>query len=103
VDESGVLKGEAMARDEFNIEDTGNKDWEKDYTKSDVEVLFNRGEWKDWDDAITWLKREGDQDNELTPGEVVSMTRDLERLKDEGTRFTRDPQRVYEMAHERRS
>jgi hypothetical protein len=102
VEEPAGLKGEAMARDEFNIEDPGNKDWEKDYTKSDVEVLFNRSEWKDWDDAITWLKREGDQDNELTPGEVVSMTRDLERLKEEGTQFSRDPQRVFKMAHERR-
>ncbi|HEY8477371.1 MAG TPA: hypothetical protein VIN09_10955 [Chloroflexota bacterium] len=85
------------------VQPTGRKKMERDYDVSDVEVLFRRGHWRNWNEAIHWLETQGERDNELTPGEVLAMTEDLRKLKQEGTAFTADPHRVYELAHRYRA
>lgn len=74
----------------------------EDYTISDMEALYRRGEWHDWQDAVNWLKREGNNDNELTPGEVRALEQDLETLEKEGAEFVPDPDKAFQMAHAKR-
>lgn len=76
---------------------TPNKDMEQSYTSSDLEVLFRRGEWRSWKEAIDWLKDHGEADNELTPGEVIAMKQDLEQLAQQGKPFTAHAGAVYQM------
>jgi hypothetical protein len=61
------------------------------YKQSDVEVLFRRGDWNNWDGPIRWLKEEGQGDNELTGGEVDDMLNDFQRLRDSGKEVPSDP------------
>jgi hypothetical protein len=84
------------------VRETGHKQWEKDYTQSDMEVVYRRVSAQSWDDLIKWLEEEGESDNELTPGEVVAMVEDLRELKREGTPFITDPGTAYQEAHKRR-
>lgn len=79
------------------IKDTPYKDREKDYAQSDVAVVFRRGDWHSWDEAIGWLAEHGEADNELTPGEVIAMKEDFDKLKKQGKKFTNDPDAVYRM------
>lgn len=72
------------------------------YHPSDLEVLFRRGNWQNWDDAIHWLEENGEADEELGPGEAQAMRQDLLSLRDGGFRFTHKPDEVYKMAHEHR-
>jgi hypothetical protein len=85
-----------------DVNRTGNKDMRKEYAESDVEVLFRRGEWRNWDDAINWLEQNGDSDNELTPGETIAMKEDLSELRKRGEKFFGDPRKVYDMTRRHR-
>jgi hypothetical protein len=69
---------------------------EKDYDVSDVKRLMRVQLWRNYSEMITWLKREGDADPKLTPGEVSHLVEDLSRLKQRGTQFMTDPARLYE-------
>ena len=86
-----------------NVRETGLKQWQFDYTESDVEALYRRGDWHSWQDEINWLERFGEQDNELTPGETIAMTEDLRSLESRHAPFTSDPDQAYEMAHKFRA
>lgn len=85
------------------VKKTGNKQWERDYGEGDIEVVLSRGDWQDWDDAINWLEENGEQDNELTPGEAVAMAEDLRDLRDQGEPYSNDPNEVYNKAHQYRA
>lgn len=74
----------------------------EDYDESDMEVLFGRGSWQSWDDGIDWLRREGMDDNELTPGETEHMKSDLEQLKKDNVEFTDDYRKAFQLAREHR-
>lgn len=78
----------------IDIKKTGQKDWSKGYHISDMETLFSRGDWASYDDVIKWLEDKGEQDNELTPGEVVAMKEDLENLKKKGVEFSKNPREI---------
>jgi hypothetical protein len=41
--------------------------------------------------VVTWLEKNGDQDDELTPGEAVAMKEDFQRVQQSGEQFTSDP------------
>lgn len=85
------------------VKKTGNKQWERDYGEGDIEVVLSRGDWQDWDDAINWLEENGEQDNELTPGEAVAMAEDLRDLRDQGEPYSSNSAEVYKKAHKFRS
>lgn len=87
----------------MKVNETPYKDYRRSYTESDVEVLFRRGDWRNWDDALNWLKEYGEADNELTPGEVIAMKEDLEQIAKKGEKFTTDAARVCSMARACRS
>lgn len=72
------------------------------YRQSDVEVLFRRGNWRNWDDAIHWLEENGEADSELAPGEALALRADLMTLRDMGFKFIHKPDELYKMAHEHR-
>jgi hypothetical protein len=42
-----------------------------------------------------WIEREGEADNELTPGEVHHLGEDIKCLQDEGSGFVADPAEAY--------
>lgn len=82
-----------------NVTDpTSNEKAPEGYAQSDVESLFRRGDWQDWDSMIEWLRENGDADNEFTPGEVKSMVGDFSKLKDKPFP-TGQPDKLYDMAH----
>ena len=87
-----------MGKEEIRISDPTSQAMEKDYDESDVEHVLRVRDWRSWDELISWLRAEGDDDNELTPGEVRHMVEDFQRLKERGVEFTTDPITVYNEA-----
>jgi hypothetical protein len=75
----------------------------QDYAESDVEAVWRRGDWHNYQDVVKWLETEGNDDNELTPGEVQAMDQDIKRLMNDGKPFSSDPDQVYSWAHKGRS
>ncbi len=86
-----------------NVRETGSKQWQFDYTPSDMEVLYRRGEWHNWQEEIDWLQRFGEQDRKLTPGETVAMAEDLRSVQESGAAFTPNPDQAFQMAHKFRT
>ena len=84
------------------VNETGNKEWGKDYGKGDMEAVYRRGDWQSWDQIINWLEESGESDNELTPGEVVAMKEDISKLRQQGEDFIEDPDEAFAMAHKNR-
>lgn len=72
----------------------------KQFDVSDVEAVYRRGDWHDWGVMRRWIEREGEQDNELTPGEVHHMGEDIACLQEENAPFAENPQRAYELMRE---
>ncbi|HEX5595426.1 MAG TPA: hypothetical protein VFX61_05285 [Micromonosporaceae bacterium] len=73
---------------------TTTRNTTKDYDASDVKHLMDVKSWKNYDEMIAWLKRDGYDDNELTPGEVDHLLQDLNRIKQKKTEFITDPDRL---------
>lgn len=80
-----------------------NKKTQKDYDESDMKVVYSRGLWESWDDIVGWLKESGEEDNELTPGEVEYLIKDIENLKNKGIEFTYDYKQAYDLAKKNRT
>lgn len=72
----------------------------KQYDASDVEAVYRRGDWHDWGQVRRWIEREGEQDNELTPGEVHHLGEDIRCLQDDGVGFVPDPRQAYQVLTE---
>jgi hypothetical protein len=89
--------------EDIKVHDPASRETEKDYTESDVESVMRVREWKNWDEVISWLRKEGDNHRRLTPGEVKHMVEDFTRLKEQGVPFTTQPDEVYKRAHQARS
>ncbi len=81
---------------------TGHKQWQEDYTLSDMQVVYRRTNPKSWDDMIKWLEKYGESDNELTPGETIALTQDLRSLKQSHISFTDNPEKAFSEAHKHR-
>jgi hypothetical protein len=67
------------------------------YRKSDMEVVYRRGNWRSWDDIITWLQREGADDSELVGAEVEKMIEDIRHVREQHKEFVNDPAKAYEI------
>jgi hypothetical protein len=67
----------------------------KDYDASDVKHLLRVRQWRGYDEMVKWLRREGDSDNELTPGEVSHLIDDLTRIQQRGAEMISDPDQLY--------
>jgi hypothetical protein len=74
-----------------------------EYRRPDVEVLFRRGNWRSWDDAIHWLEENGEADGELSPAEALAMREYLASLRDTGFRFRRRPDEAQRLSRRRAS
>lgn len=72
-----------------------DKKLHKVYDESDVEVVYRRGDWHGWGQMRRWVERQGEQDNELTPGEVHHLGEDILCLQDENVGFVDDPHQAY--------
>jgi hypothetical protein len=84
--------------DDIKIHDPASKAKEKQYEETDLAHVLGRRDWRDWDELISWLREQGDNDRRLTPGEVKHMVEDLSRLKEQGVPFTKDPHTLYQAA-----
>ena len=80
----------------------GYVDMKKDYTESDLKLVYEHSHPHNWDEAIDWIKNHADENKKITPGEAIAMDEDLQKLKDSGAQFTDDPHRAFEMAHKNR-
>lgn len=70
------------------------------YAQSDVEHVMRVKDFTDWGEVISWLKSDGDRDNELTPGEVKAMVNDFSKAQQGGAQFTPgQPDKIYATAH----
>lgn len=86
----------------MQVHDPSSREKENDYTQSDVERLLGKRQWRNYDEMISWLDREGDADRRFTPGEVRHLMEDLSRLKQRRTEFITDPGRLFqELKHVR--
>jgi hypothetical protein len=88
-------------KERIKVTDPTSDRKQKDYDESDIQHLMRVRDWHDWKEIVAWLREEGDNDNELTPGEVRQMIADFEELQRRGMPFTTDPHRVYEAARNR--
>jgi hypothetical protein len=84
-----------MADDNVRVHDPTSRAQDKDYDQSDVEHLVRVRDWHDWDELLDWLRREGDDDKRLTPGEVRALVRDAERARDRRAPFSLDVDRLW--------
>ncbi|MDZ5442305.1 hypothetical protein U2F26_06100 [Micromonospora sp. 4G57] len=70
-----------------------------DYQKSDVEVVYRRGDWNSWSDIVRRLEgglsRDQQADNELSEAESRQLLDGFRRLDQKGERFTDDPAGAY--------
>ncbi len=64
--------------------------------------LFRRRGWTSWSEIVSWLRDEGPNAMDLTPGEVARMIADFSVLADEQAPFTSDPAVAYEVAQAHR-
>jgi hypothetical protein len=81
------------------VKETGKKKWDFDYRQSGMEAVYRRGDWQSWEDIENWLDRNGDADNEITPGEAIAMGEDLRSVEAAGEAFASNPEQAYRMAH----
>jgi hypothetical protein len=68
------------------------------YERADFETLYRREHWHTWDEEVHWLLTKGMSDSDIGPGEAMHMAADIQRLRNDGIRFTDDPQRAYQLA-----
>lgn len=62
-----------------------------DYQQSDVEAVYERGEWNSWEEIIHWLRTEGMNDGRFLPREVAHMIADFTTLAIERRPFLDNP------------
>jgi hypothetical protein len=74
---------------------------ERDYTRTDVEVVFSRGDFHSWQEVTDWLRESGEQDGGLAPAVVQHMLADLDEARRHGDMFTRHPAEAYVIARSR--
>ena len=70
-----------------------------DYELSDMQLVYRRGNWGNWNDVLSWLKQYGRGDNRLTPGETAGLIEDIRQLKNKKVPFTGNPKKAFELAH----
>jgi hypothetical protein len=68
---------------------------EKDYDVTDIERLMGKRDWRNYDDVIKWLQKEGDADRRFTPGEVKHMIDDFSRMRGSGKPMTQNPEQLF--------
>lgn len=70
-----------------------------EYQKSDIDVVYRRGDWHSWRDIVNWLERglshDEQADNELSEKESHELLDDFRKLDQRGEKFTTDPNAAY--------
>ncbi len=74
---------------------SSNRDWTKTYDESDLKHVLQVSHAHNWNDAIKYLDEKGMNDNELTPGETISMKTDLQNAVKGRSAFTDDPTKAF--------
>jgi hypothetical protein len=77
------------------IHDPSSNAMDKDYDITDIERLMGKRDWRDHNEMIKWLEKEGDADRRFTPGEVRHMIDDLSRVKNSGKPMAKDPEQLF--------
>lgn len=77
-------------------------DMSRDYTASDMQIVYEQSNPQGWDDAINWVADHGEAHAKITTGEAIAMKEDLQELKDRGVPFADDYQQAFRLAHRNR-
>ena len=80
----------------MKIHDPTSSAMEKDYDVTDIERLMGKRDWKDPNEMIKWLEKEGDADRRFTPGEVRHMIDDLSRVRKWGKPMAKNPEQLFQ-------
>lgn len=80
----------------MKIHDPTSSAMEKDYDVTDIERLMGKRDWKDPNEMIKWLEKEGDADRRFTPGEVRHMIDDLSRVRKSGKPMAKNPEQLFQ-------
>jgi hypothetical protein len=70
------------------------------YDESDMDWLFERGQWDSWSEVLHWLEDQAEQDGTLSAARVREMIDDINVLDQSGEAFVNDGRRVFRMARQ---
>jgi hypothetical protein len=85
--------------EDIRTHDPASKEKEKQpYGENDLRNILSMRQWRDWDELINWVRKEGDNVRGVTPGEAKQMVEDFARLKEKGAPLTTDPHELYQRA-----
>ena len=71
-----------------------------EYDEAVMEQLFRRGDWRNWDDCIRWLKGTAEQASSLTASHVSCLVEHLTRLRDSGIPFPLDYREAFQLVQQ---
>ncbi len=74
-----------------------------EYTKSDVERIYQMAKPRSWQDLVSFIEQRGDSLWHITPGEAVAMKNDFQQLATNNVPFRDNPDQAYEEAHKFRA
>lgn len=80
----------------IRVHDPTSQEKQKEYDRSDVEHVMRVQDWNDWSELEKWLRTSGDNDNELTPGEVRHLAQDVARARYRGAEFRPEVEQVWQ-------
>jgi hypothetical protein len=92
-------ESEFHVSEDIKVHDPHSREKEKrPYADGDVKNVMEGRQFKNWDDFLEFLKRQGDAVRGVTPGELKQMVEDFTRLKEQGAPFTNDWRELYQRA-----
>jgi len=74
-----------------------------EYTRSDVERIYQMARPRSWQDLVSFIEQRGDSLWHITPGEAVAMRDDFQQLATRNVPFRENPDQAYEEAHKFRA
>ena len=71
-----------------------------EYDEAVMEQLFRRGDWRNWDDCINWLKDAAYSAGSLPANHIKSLTAHLCRLKEDNVPFPLDYREAFKLVQQ---
>lgn len=92
-----------MSSDDVQIHDPASRAKEKQpYGERDLEKIMQMRQWRNWDELINFVRKQGDSVPGVKPGEAKQMVEDFGRLKQQGAQVSANPHEIYQQAQQAR-
>jgi hypothetical protein len=75
----------------------------KQYTAEDMRHVYERRQWRSWDQMISWLESEGRNDPEIMDSKVGQLIFQLKQLRDKDIPFVSNYLDAFKLAQEHNS